>query len=168
MSAGDDRHIVTPVLPTAARVVADLAILAPRFREAVDISIAECETFGLRATVYETYRSNALAEAYYAKGRTAPGSIVTNAPDNLHSWHGYGLAADIIHRTLRWDAPASWWREMAAVFKRNGCSWGGDWRTFKDLPHVQWHICPMSPDDEDRRLWRVEGLIGVWERWGAL
>lgn len=168
MSAGDDVRVVVPVLPAAATVVNDLAFLAPKFAAAVKMAVAECKALGIEALVYETYRTDALAKAYYARGRTTPGRIVTHAKDNVHSWHGFGLGADIIHATLRWDAPADWWPRMAAVFKRNRCNWGGDWRSFKDLPHVQWEHCPDSPDDDDRRLLRESGLLAVWERWGAL
>jgi hypothetical protein len=168
MSAGDDAEIVAPVLPSAAKVVSDLSFLAPKFAAAVKLAVAECMALGLEAMVYETYRTAALAEAYYAKGRTAPGSIVTHAKDNVHSWHGFGLAVDVIHRTHRWSAPDDWWPKMAAVFKRHRCNWGGDWRSFRDLPHMQWEICPASPDDEDRRLLATSGLLAVWERWSAL
>lgn len=168
MSAGDDTVHAVPLLPSAAKVVNDLSFLAPKLTRAVTAALAECRTLGIEAVVFETYRTDALAKAYYAKGRTAPGAKVTNARDSVHSWHGFGMAADVIHRTLRWDAPASFWREMAAVFKAHGCAWGGDWHAFKDLPHFQWGLCPGSPDDEDRRLLRESGLLAVWERWSCL
>lgn len=168
MSAGDDSVIVAPTLPSAAKVVAGLEFLAPKFTAAVQAAMAECHALGIPAMVYETYRTDALAKAYYAKGRTAPGTIVTNAKDNVHSWHGFGLAVDVIHASARWDAPASFWSQMAAVFKRHGCSWGGDWVSFKDLPHMQWSGCPASPDNEDRDLLHTSGLVAVWERHNAL
>jgi hypothetical protein len=168
MSAGDDEEVVVPVLPSTAKVVSDLLFLAPKFAAAVKIAVAECMALGIPAVVYETYRTDALAKAYYAKGRTAPGSIVTHSKDNVHSWHGFGLAVDVIHRDLRWNAPAAWWPKMAAVFKRNRCNWGGDWSGFRDLPHFQWHHCPASPDDEDRRLLATSGLLAVWERRAAI
>ena len=170
MSAGDDTPIVVPALPSAAVVQSSLDFLAPKFADAVRAALGECTALGLKAVVYETYRTNALAQAYYAKGRTAPGSIVTHATDNVHSWHGFGLAVDVIHQTMRWDVGASWWPAVAAVFKRHGCAWGGDWHSFQDLPHYQWGTLVgdhASPDDEDRRLVRVDGLLAVWQRHGA-
>jgi peptidoglycan L-alanyl-D-glutamate endopeptidase CwlK len=86
----------------------------------------------------------------------------------VHSWHGFGLAADVIHRTKRWSAPAQWWHTMGSVFKAHGCTWGGDWKSFPDLPHVQWGAMPNSPDDEDRRLLANGGTVAVWRRWGAV
>src|SRR5262245_29114210 len=106
MSAGGDDATVVPVMPTAAKVFNQLSYLAPALHVAVAAAVAECHTLGLEPVVYESYRTNTLAQAYYAKGRTAPGSIVTNAKDNVHSWHGFGLAVDVIHATKRWDADA--------------------------------------------------------------
>lgn len=169
MSAGDDAAHMIEGAASVMRVVSGLEYLAPKFEQAVKAAIAECDALGLDAMVYETYRSDPLAKAYYAKGRTAPGSIVTNAKDNLRSWHGFGLAVDVIHRVKRWDAPASWWPAMAAAFKAHGCAWGGDWHSFKDLPHLQWALCPGSPDEEDRRLLREQGgLLAVWDRHAAI
>ena len=29
------------------------------------------------------------------------------------------------------------WMEVVSEFKKVGWSWGGDWRTFKDMPHFE-------------------------------
>ena len=168
MSAGDDVEAVIAHLPSAAKVVSDLSFLAPRFAAAVKLAVAECAALGLEAVVYETYRTDALAKVYYAKGRTTPGKIVTRAQDNVHSHHGFGVGVDVIHARLRWDAPPDWWRKMAAVFKRHSCKWGGDWRSFQDLPHFYWDQFPDSPSDADRRLLAESGLIAIWEKYGCL
>ena len=65
-----------------------------------------------------------------------PDRPVTNTPSDLYSWRGYGLAVDVISKAQHWAAPESWFRQLAAVFKKHGCSWGGDW-TQRDLPHFQ-------------------------------
>ena len=164
MSAGDF------VLPTAATVTNDMEVLAPKFKIAIVAALAECDSLGLDAMVYETYRTDALARVYYARGRTVkpPEKPVTNAHDNVHSWHGFSLAADVIHQTRPWDATPSGWVRVAQVFKRHGCAWGGDWRGFRDLPHYQWALCPASPTDADRALLVGEGIEAVWEKYGAL
>ena len=83
-----------------AKPTNDISYLAPNFAKAVRESIAECnEVSALEAMVYETYRSNELQQAYYARGRDnppPPAKTVTNARTNLYSWHGYGLAVDVI------------------------------------------------------------------------
>jgi hypothetical protein len=81
-------------------------LLAPLFRRAVEAAIAECRSSGLAAKVFETYRPNALQAIYYARGRTVkpPTAPVTHAISNLNSWHGYGLAVDVIHETEHWSS----------------------------------------------------------------
>lgn len=152
----------------AGKVSHDLGLLAPRFRDAVEAAIASCQDAGLDAMVYEAYRSQELQALYYARGRTIipPRRPVTYAPTNLHSWHGYGLAVDVVHRRDYWKPAGGerWFRDVAQVFKDQGlCKWGGDW-TKPDTPHFQWHLCKPSPSDEARRLLANGGMEAVWER----
>jgi len=146
----------------------DLATLAPKFRDAVEKSIAECNAKGLDAIVYEAYRSQELQSLYYARGRSIvpPHSTVTNAQSNLFSWHGYGLAVDVISRSKDWDRPESWFASVAEIFRANGCRWGGEWK-MKDLPHFQWGLCKPSPSDRARELISTVGMRSVWEAVGA-
>jgi peptidoglycan L-alanyl-D-glutamate endopeptidase CwlK len=145
------------------RVHNDVAELAPLFRAAVERAIAQCALRGLDAFVYEAFRTPELQAEYFSRGRTKrpPFSIVTNAPDNLFSWHGYGLAVDVISRSKHWSAGAEWFAEVAEVFKANECKWGGDWKQV-DLPHFQWGLCRASPSAEARRLITTQGIMAVW------
>lgn len=151
----------------------DLGRLAPAFAAAVQRAIAVCNdgTNQLDAMVYEGYRSQALQAMYYQRGRTVkpPFKPVTNAPTNLHSWHGYGLAVDVVHRTKFWSPPEgdAWFRKVAAIFKQHGCTWGGDWK-MADLPHFQWGLCPAGPSDAARRLITSQGMQAVWAHVGAV
>ncbi len=153
----------------AATVTRDVNLLAPKFRQAVESAIAECQRKGIDAYVYETYRSPALAALYYQRGRTIipPASPVTNAPNNLYSWHGYGLAVDVISRRHGWSKPNSWFEDVAEVFLRYGCKWGGHWKK-PDLPHFQWGRCKPSPSDAARQLIRDGGMQAVWKAVGAI
>ena len=146
----------------------DLAMLAPKFREAVERAIADANARGFDAMVYEAYRSPELAAAYYARGRTVvpPHDAVTNAPTNLFSWHGYGLAVDVISRAHEWDRPREWFAAVAESFRKEGCKWGGDW-TKPDLPHFQWGACRPSPSDVARGLIASGGPEAVWRVVGA-
>jgi peptidoglycan L-alanyl-D-glutamate endopeptidase CwlK len=150
------------------RVHNELEELAPLFRAAVERSLAECRRQGLDAFVYEAYRTQELQAEYFSRGRTRipPVKPVTNAPDNLSSWHGYGLAVDVISRSKHWGAGDRWFRDVAAIFKVNECKWGGDWRSV-DLPHFQWHLCKASPSAEARQLITTAGVVAVWEAVGA-
>ena len=110
---------------SVARVNNSLDTLAPKFREAVEKSIADCAAKGLDAMVYEAYRSQELQNLYYCRGRTIvpPHTTVTNAASNLFSWHGYGLAVDVISRSKEWDQPEAWFAQVAECFRANGCRW---------------------------------------------
>lgn len=160
MSAGTSNN--------SLRVHNELSELAPLFRVAVEKAIAECRREGLDAIVYEAYRSQELQAEYFSRGRTKrpPLQTVTNAPTNLQSWHGYGLAVDVISKSRQWGAGTEWFRKVAAIFKQNNCKWGGDWKN-EDLPHFQWHLCKASPSDEARRMIREQGALAVWHAVGA-
>src|SRR5688500_11319029 len=101
----------------------ELAFLAPGFRRAVTAALAECNdaTNTLDAIVFETYRSNDLQAIYFQRGRSVipPATPVTNAQNNLFSWHGYGLAVDVIHRTKHWSAGDQWFERVATIFKKH-------------------------------------------------
>ena len=148
----------------------DLGRLAPRFRAGVEAALAACATAGLDATVFEACRSNALQAAYYARGRTVvpPHAPVTNARTALYSWHGYGLAVDVVSRAHLWQPPEglAWFRKVAAIFKAHGCAWGGEWQA-PDPPHFQWGACKPSPSDRARAIKASEGDLGVWRAVGA-
>ena len=151
----------------------DLARLAPAFRAAVQAAIDECNngSNALNAMVYEAYRSQALAAMYYQRGRTVkpPYKTVTNAPSNLHSWHGFGLAVDVVHAQKFWSPPEgeAWFHKVGAIFKKHGCTWGGDWR-MADLPHFQWGRCPPGPSDAARDLINSQGMQAVWQHFEAM
>jgi D-alanyl-D-alanine carboxypeptidase-like protein len=147
----------------------DLGLLAPAFRDAVERAIADCTAGGLDAYVYEAYRSPELQALYYARGRTVvpPTRPVTYAPTNLQSWHGYGLAVDVISRAHLWDRPEAWFAQVAEIFRKYGCRWGGEWQQ-KDLPHFQWGLCKPSPSDQARALIATQGMQAVWTAAGAV
>ena len=100
--------------------------LAPQFRTALCLLLAHVPD----AMIAETLRTPERQSFLYGFGRDYDDGrgIVTHAPTNLTSWHGYGLAADVIHGTRGWDASEAWFRAMGAAAKRVGLFWGGDWR----------------------------------------
>ena len=145
-----------------------MAALAPRFRAAVEAALELAHTRDLHARVYETYRSGETQAIYYARGRTVipPHETVTNAHSNLFSWHGYGLAVDVIHATHEWNMPEEWFAKVAQCFRETGCRWGGEWK-MKDLPHFQWGLCQPSPSDQARAILQAGGMPAVWAALGA-
>jgi hypothetical protein len=145
----------------------NLSELAPAFRAAVEAALAECHARGLDAFVFEARRTNERQAWLYQQGRTRGGVIVTQAQSSLYSWHGYGLAVDVISRSKEWDAPESWWDAVAAIFERHGCTAGRRWKS-PDSPHMQFGKCRVSPSDRARELYRLYGLPAVWREVGAM
>jgi peptidoglycan LD-endopeptidase CwlK len=140
------------------------ACLAPLFDAAIDAAVSECNVRGDDAMVWETCRSQALQQWYYDHG-------ASHAQNILRSWHGYGLAVDVISRRHGWDLwgpqNTDWQQRVSGVFKAHGLSWGGDWKSFKDWPHFQWGKCKPTPSDNAIVLF-VEGTaLAVWNAVGA-
>jgi peptidoglycan L-alanyl-D-glutamate endopeptidase CwlK len=86
-------------------------------------------------------------EKLYNQGRTTPGKIITNAKPGF-SFHNYGLAFDfcliIDGKTASWNMTKDYsgsgtsdWMEVVEYFKRKRYNWGGDFKSFKDYPHIQ-------------------------------
>ncbi len=65
---------------------------------------------------------------------------MTNAKPG-DSNHNYGLAIDFVLSNAE-GTQANWtvndkWKRAASIAKELGFSWGGDWRSFKDYPHLE-------------------------------
>lgn len=148
------------------KVSNDLTLLAPKFAQALLSALAACKAAGFDAMVYEACRSQELQALYYARGRTIipPPKPVTNAPSCFQSWHGYGLAVDVVDRTKFWKPVGGeqWFKKVAAIIKQHDCSWGGDWK-HPDTPHFQWHLCKPSPSLEAQKLVLAQGRMAVWK-----
>ena len=111
--------------------------LDPGFRAKLDLFEKRLKHRGIEVIMTCGYRSTEEQNKLYAKGRTAPGGIVTNARGG-YSWHNYGLAADyafVIDGKVTWNGP---WAEFGIIAKECGLEWGGSWTKFRDRPHVQW------------------------------
>lgn len=68
------------------------------------------------------------------------GTSSLKAPQN--SKHVQGLAADIIDSRYGWEGKASdlnfqFWNDLGQAAKEVGLVWGGDWKSFKDVAHVE-------------------------------
>ncbi|MEK3673519.1 M15 family metallopeptidase [Paenibacillus sp. FSL R10-2771] len=110
--------------------------------------IERCYARGVNIVITQGLRTIAEQDALYAQGRTKPGQIVTNAKGGT-SYHNYGVAIDFAlllndGRVVSWDNKLdvdkdgiSDWMEVVDEANKLGFEWGGDWTSFKDLPHLQ-------------------------------
>ena len=118
-----------------------------------DVSNIFLEAYGknIQLRLTQGFRSWEEQEKLYELGRTLPGEIVTNAEAGM-SWHNYGLAFDFCllqpmltgMKRIIWDRNIDLngdgkkdWMQVVEIAKRFGFSWGGDWESFKDYPHLQ-------------------------------
>lgn len=102
----------------------------------------------------------------YAKGRTVPGSIVTNAPPG-HSWHEFGLAVDVVPFDQQgnpdWNPNHPNWKRIVELGIKLGLFSGTEFHSICDTPHFQLTgELPVSPDDATRSAYENGGLQGVW------
>lgn len=121
---------------------AQLLLLHPAIRDkAIDAynEAVKITPVGVHPYIDQTMRTFAESAKLYAQGRTAPGSIVSNAKAG-QSWHNYGLALDfhlIVNGKDVWDVYHDW-MAVVNVFKSHGFTWGGDFAgSFKDYPHLE-------------------------------
>ena len=116
---------------------ASRAGLDPQFAKKLTIFEKALANHSIKVILTWGYRSTESQNELYAKGRTAPGSIVTNAKGG-YSWHNFGLAADyafVINGKVTWNGP---WDVFGKIAAQCGLEWGGSWKSIKDRPHVQW------------------------------
>ena len=122
--------------------------LHPELQKKVVKLQKECLKAGIKIKIGECFRTVAEQNALYAKGRTAPGSIVTNAKGNSYSsMHQWGVAFDFfLDIDIDKDGKTSddafnnatkLFNKVGAIGKKLGLEWGGDWKSIKDLPHFQ-------------------------------
>lgn len=121
--------------------------LHPIVAENRDILIQRAAAKGINLVITDDFRSAAEQDRLYARGRTEEGTIVTHV-EGGESYHNYGLAIDFALKlddgTVVWDLESddnkngkSDWMEVVSIAKELGFEWGGDWRGFKDYPHLE-------------------------------
>lgn len=115
----------------------EIKTLHPKIRPVARAFLKEAEKEGIYLRVTSGLRTFEEQDELYAKGRTAPGNIVTNAKAG-ESKHNYGLAFDVVEIK---DGKALWnnpnWSKIGELGKKRGFTWGGDFKSIKDKPHFE-------------------------------
>ena len=117
----------------------DVTKLHPYLQQIIPLLIKDAAAVGLPVLITDGLRTKAEQNALYAKGRTAAGSIVTNAryPDSMHCW---GCAFDVCRNVKgrEYDDSDAFFEKVAKIAKdKYHLEWGGDWTSFPDKPHLQ-------------------------------
>jgi peptidoglycan L-alanyl-D-glutamate endopeptidase CwlK len=143
-----------------------IALLHPSVRQEMTNIINECNsklTGRAQVRISQGLRTFAEQDALFAKTPK-----VTNAKGG-QSVHNYGFAVDIVlivdGFTASWDTRADWdndkvsdWDECVKVFTSHGWSWGGNWTSFKDMPHFDkigfnnWRILANKKRDSNNYI----------------
>ncbi|KON88676.1 peptidase M15 [Sporosarcina globispora] len=121
--------------------------LHPVVADKKDQLISQAADKGINVVITQDFRSIEEQDALYEKGRTAEGNIVTHAKGG-ESYHNFGLAIDFalmsVDGQVIWDMKYDGngnskedWMEVVEIAKDLGFEWGGDWKQFKDYPHLQ-------------------------------
>lgn len=101
-------------------------------------------THGLRTNVEQAELYGKGRSSYIYNGKQY-GNIkekrVTNAQPNS-SMHNFGLALDFVTcdgfgKNINWTVGAKW-KRAATIAKELGFTWGGDWKSFYDAPHIEY------------------------------
>lgn len=96
-----------------------------------------CFAEGLNVLITQTLRDDEYQSTLYEQGRTKPGSIITNS--KVTTFHGKGLAFDFCKNVKGHEYDDLFFFQKAAeIAKEIGFTWGGDWKSFTDRPHLQW------------------------------
>lgn len=117
----------------------EITLLHPSLQQIVVQFQAQTQAKGLPVSITQTLRTEKEQNDLYAQGRTAPGSIVTNAvfPKSSHCW---GIAFDFCRNDGKgaYNDSDGFFAKVGAVGRALGLDWGGDWKSFPDKPHLEW------------------------------
>lgn len=149
----------------------DITKLHPKLQKKLQLLIQKCKEQGLEVQATETYRTVIEQDALYAKGRTAPGNIVTNAKGSSYSsMHQWGVAVDFCRKDGKppYENSDQFFEKVGNTATAIGLEWGGNWKLIKDKPHLQlidWGSTPQrlkelyKTPEAFMQSWAVTSLI---------
>ena len=123
----------------------NIATLLEEVRPMARALVQKAAANGIQIKVISATRTFAEQDALFAKGRTAPGSVVTNAKGGFSN-HNFGLAFDVgVFEGKKYMPESPKYAAVGALGLELGLEWGGNWKTFADQPHFQ--LRPSWADD---------------------
>lgn len=126
----------------------DVKDLDPKLQVLCQQWIGECHAQEINVFLTETYRSEEDQDADYAKGRTSPGHIITNAQggesphnctleDGTPSSQAFDFGIKGPDGILDWNPQDSAWQIAIAIGIKLGLTSGSTWHSIKDYPHME-------------------------------
>ena len=129
-----------------------IATLLPELRPMARTLVQKAANAGIVIRVLSGLRTYEEQAALYAQGRTAPGTIVTNARAG-YSNHNFGIAFDIgVFEGNRYLPDSPKYKAVGALGQDLGLEWGGNWKTIVDQPHFQLRPAWAADDSEQQML----------------
>ena len=152
----------------------DITKLHPRLQAKFKLLQKKCAQEGIKIRATECLRTAKEQDALYAKGRTAPGSKVTNARGrDAKSMHQWGVAVDIV---IDMDADkdgdidirdlynAKLLNVVGKIGQSIGLEWGGSWKSIVDKPHFQLPDWGSTPTKLKSKYGTPAKFIATWDK----
>lgn len=151
----------------------DITMLHPELQYDIAKLLPILARQGLPIKIGECVRTVAEQDALYAKGRTAPGGIVTRAKGSTFgSMHQWFIAVDFfLDMDIDGDGQKSddafndklgTFRKVGEIGKALGLEWGGDWASIVDKPHFQLPDWGSTPTKLKRLYGTPEQFKKTW------
>jgi len=114
-----------------------IATLLPEVRPYARALVQKAAAAGIRIKVISALRTYEEQDRLYAQGRTAPGTVVTNAKAG-QSNHNFGIAFDVgVFEGNKYLGDSPKYKAVGALGIELGLEWGGNWKSIVDQPHFQ-------------------------------
>lgn len=155
----------------------EFTALHPELQEKA-LSLKEvCAKMGINILFSECVRTIAEQDALYAKGRTEPGSVVTNSKGSTYSsQHQWGIAVDFyIDMDIDGDGAKAddafnnstkLFDKVGAIAKECGLGWGGNWTSFVDKPHLYLSDWGSTTTKLKQQYGTPENFMATWAQNG--
>lgn len=145
------------------RSALELETLSPSFQRHVATILLHLEGKGWSPVVFHGERTKEeqaeKVKAGYSKTLNSfhvAGSSLNKGRNGLY-WRIKGEAADIVDVRFLWSGPAEdldfqFWSDLGAIARTLGLVWGGDWKKFRDVAHVEVNRTEFTQDVRGTRV----------------
>lgn len=111
-----------------------LANLDERIRAKVAAILSDLRGHGLDPVIAQSWRSTAAQARLKREGRS---TVSWSFHNHKLGGRPAALAADIVDRRLGWNVGQTFWTLLGRSARAHGLTWGGNWKRFKDVAHVE-------------------------------
>jgi peptidoglycan L-alanyl-D-glutamate endopeptidase CwlK len=139
------------------RSATEIESLSPGFQKQIKTILLHLEGKGWIPVVYHGQRTSdeqaKIVKAGHSKTMQSfhiEATALSRGKNGMY-WQIKGEAADIVDARFLWAGPAAdldfqFWKDLGAFAKSFGLGWGGDWKKFKDVAHVEDRHIEISQD----------------------